>query len=143
MKYSDIALPAGWTIGPAYQASLHRLGKRYRLATVRDFTAPDGSVRTLPGRATAQAVEDIQRTLANYGEQPAALAGKPRTDREIVLQTEALARAVLGLLGYEAPKTTALRKSKNPRAALAWQIASLAQRHLTDTNPEDAVEATE
>lgn len=66
-----------------------------------------------------------------------------RTDREIVEQTNTLAREFYSMLGYVVPAThrfyDAERIDYHPQEALCWAMACHAQRELTSTDPDDAL----
>lgn len=67
-----------------------------------------------------------------------------RTDHEVVEQTNALARVLLGLVGYEVPEgyrfDQDLGRPGRGRSVLAWQLARAAQIELTDTDPDEALQ---
>lgn len=67
----------------------------------------------------------------------------PRTDEEIVEQTNELARSLIGLVGYEYPEGLAFwiqsDKPGQSRRRLAWDLACEAQNRLTATDPNDAL----
>lgn len=78
MNYTNLLLPAGWAISKPYRATWIQAGKRTTHPTVRDFTNPhDDAVRVLPASLTVEALEEVQRILANYGAPAAVLAAKP------------------------------------------------------------------
>jgi hypothetical protein len=63
-----------------------------------------------------------------------------RTPREIIDQTNALARALLSLRGFEVPDGHRFDSSDDPRSQIAWEGARAAQLLLTDTDPNDALQ---
>ena len=62
-----------------------------------------------------------------------------RTDQEIVEQTEQLARAFAEADHLLFRTGTLYRESKDPRLQHYWRMACIAQCHLTQTDPEDAL----
>jgi hypothetical protein len=66
-----------------------------------------------------------------------------RTDREIVVQTNALAREFYLMLGYSVPVTHCFydnaRPNYHPQEAMCWAMACTAQKELTNTDPDDAL----
>lgn len=67
-------------------------------------------------------------------------ASEGRTDREIVDQTEDLAREFLRVVFQrELPLSVRIRDNDNPRAKQVWAMACYAQELLTDTDVENAV----
>lgn len=90
--------------------------------------------------ATAQAIierhrRELQHVLRQYGEQTER---QPRTDAEIIAQTENLAAKLLDWRWDGILESGSFRDSKNPRAASCWAMACSAQELLTDTDPENA-----
>lgn len=63
-----------------------------------------------------------------------------RTDREIVEQTNVLARQLYRLRGYVVPEGYRFDQSTHPHAQEAWAGACAAQLLLTATDPDDALE---
>ena len=65
----------------------------------------------------------------------------PRTAKQIVDQTHALAEAFYKHLGYVHNRSIHgnLYESQHPMEQSMWHIACLAQIELTDTDPEDAL----
>lgn len=61
-----------------------------------------------------------------------------RTSKEIVDQTEELARKIAEIMGYKIVRTGRMIFSRNPRVQMCWQMACAAQEILTYTDPEDA-----
>ena len=64
----------------------------------------------------------------------------PRTDQEILDQTNVLARQLYGLRGYDAPVGYRFDQATHPHEVQAWLGACAAQRLLTQTDPEDALD---
>lgn len=62
-----------------------------------------------------------------------------RTDREIIEQTNELARRLYALRGYVVAEGYRFDQSHHPRAREAWEGARAAQLILTDTDPNDAL----
>ena len=62
-----------------------------------------------------------------------------RTDKQIVYQTNELARQLYLLRGYEAREGYRFDQATHPHEVEAWEGACAAQRLLTDTDPNDAV----
>jgi hypothetical protein len=62
-----------------------------------------------------------------------------RTNKEIIDQTNELARRLLSLQGFKVPDGHRFEHSRNPRDIIAWAGAREAQLLLTDTDPHDAV----
>jgi len=66
-----------------------------------------------------------------------------RTDREIVNQTNALARIFYKMLSHEVDAEHRFydvsRENYHPQEAMCWSMACAAQRELTATDPDDAV----
>jgi len=66
-----------------------------------------------------------------------------RTDREIVNQTNALARVFYKMLGHEVTADHLFyetsRQNYHPQEAMCWSMACAAQRELTATDPDDAI----
>lgn len=93
-------------------------------------------------RAThPQLAADIE---AEFGAQAAQadVRGAARTDEKIVQQTEELAAELARLDGYELKGET-YRNSLSARPRRYWERACIAQRLLTNTDPEDAASAIE
>lgn len=63
---------------------------------------------------------------------------KPRTAREIVDQTNALARLFYMSHGYVVPEGFDFRESSHPQEFGMWNLACIAQEELTGTSVEDA-----
>lgn len=66
-----------------------------------------------------------------------------RTDREIVEQTNELARQLYRLRGYEVAEGYRFDRAFHPHAREAWAAACAAQVMLTDTDPNDAIQGEE
>lgn len=66
-----------------------------------------------------------------------SLLPAPRTDQEIIDQTEQLARTFGEMAGYSLFEP--FQSSNNPRAADAWRKACVAQELLTGTDVENAI----
>jgi hypothetical protein len=68
---------------------------------------------------------------------------KPRTDEEIVEQTNELARSLIMIVGYVIGPDVEIWKNRNEpgnsRRRLAWDLACEAQQRLTATDPNDAL----
>lgn len=66
---------------------------------------------------------------------------RSRTDEEIVLQTNDLARIMLRLMGtgYEVPEGWKFYEALDPRSARAWRDACTVQEFMTATDPNDAL----
>lgn len=62
-----------------------------------------------------------------------------RTDKEIVDQTEALARKFAEMNGWQVPPRKKMSDSVNPRFLVFWEMACQAQKVLTNTDPSDAL----
>jgi hypothetical protein len=62
----------------------------------------------------------------------------PRTPKEIVDQTNALARLFYLAQGYQVPEGFDFRKSRHPQELCMWHLACIAQEELTATSVEDA-----
>ncbi|MGX0940270.1 hypothetical protein ACUXQ2_006369 [Cupriavidus metallidurans] len=62
-----------------------------------------------------------------------------RTDKQVVEQTNELARQLYELLGYHVRQGYRFDKATHPHEVEAWRGACAAQRLLTDTDPEDAL----
>ena len=65
--------------------------------------------------------------------------GKPRTELEIVNQTNDLARIILTQNGYDVPKGHKFSDDANPRSKSSWQRACEIMEHMTATDPNDAL----
>lgn len=66
-------------------------------------------------------------------------AERPRTDRQIVEQTNELARQFGRILGWETTPGVQIYREVNPRARDFWNLACAAQEALTATDPNDAL----
>ena len=66
-----------------------------------------------------------------------------RTDREIVEQTNELARKLYRLRGYVVAEGYRFDKATHPHMREAWAGACEAQQLLTDTDPNDALDDEE
>ena len=62
-----------------------------------------------------------------------------RTDREIVNQTNDLARVLYRLRGYDVPIGYKFELATHPHEREAWEGACSAQIILTETDPRDAL----
>lgn len=62
-----------------------------------------------------------------------------RTDREIVNQTNDLARVLYRLRGYTVPIGYKFELATHPHEREAWEGACEAQIILTETDPKDAL----
>lgn len=62
-----------------------------------------------------------------------------RTEREIIDQTNALARKLYALRGYKVREGYRFDRATHPHEVEAWQGACAAQLMLTETDPEDAL----
>ena len=69
------------------------------------------------------------------------ITDKPRTDEEIVKQTNDLARICLAHVGtgFEAPAGHKFYDAQDPRSKAAWQRACEIMEHMTATDPNDAL----
>jgi hypothetical protein len=63
-----------------------------------------------------------------------------RTPQQIVDQTNNLARVLYRLRGYVRPRGYRFDTAKHPQEVEAWSGACEAQRLLTDTDPDDALQ---
>lgn len=68
---------------------------------------------------------------------------KVRTDREIVDQTNELARRLYEDQGYAVPTGYRFDQAEHPHERAAWNWACIAMVYLTETDPEDALIALE
>lgn len=66
-----------------------------------------------------------------------------RTDREIIEQTNELARRLYALRGYAVAEGYRFDRAFHPHAREAWAGACVAQQLLTDTDPDDALSEEE
>ena len=70
-----------------------------------------------------------------------------RTDREIVAQTNALARAFYLTLGYKVADDHRFydfeRTNYHPQERMCWDMACMAQIELTATDPGDALDGVD
>jgi hypothetical protein len=73
------------------------------------------------------------------------ILGVPRTDEEIVEQTNVLARLALRFLGtgYEVADDHRFYDEPDPRSQKAWAFACEIQELMTATDPNDALSAAE
>ncbi|KVD92980.1 hypothetical protein WS63_08070 [Burkholderia stagnalis] len=62
-----------------------------------------------------------------------------RTDIEVVEQTNALARKLYAIRGYDVPEDYRFDRATHAHEVEAWQGACAAQLLLTDTDPDDAL----
>lgn len=62
-----------------------------------------------------------------------------RTDEFVVAQTNALARELYALRGYEVAEDYRFDRATHPREVEAWEGACCAQLLLTDTDPKVAL----
>ena len=62
-----------------------------------------------------------------------------RTARQIIDQTNILARRLYSLWGYTVPEGYRFDSATHPQEIAAWEAACEAQIVLTDTDPMDAV----
>ncbi|MBR8189046.1 hypothetical protein KDW82_08240 [Burkholderia vietnamiensis] len=62
-----------------------------------------------------------------------------RTEKDVIDQTNALARKLYAIRGYEAPEGYRFDRATHPHEVEAWQGACAAQILLTETDPEDAL----
>lgn len=62
-----------------------------------------------------------------------------RTEREIIDQTNALARRLYEIRGYEIREGYRFDLATHPHEVEAWEGACAAQLMLTDTDPRDAL----
>ena len=66
-----------------------------------------------------------------------------RTPREIVDQTNELAREFYMMVGCEVPSGYRFDKARHPQERGCWAMACAAQLMLTDTDVEDVMEEEE
>lgn len=66
-----------------------------------------------------------------------------RSPREIVDQTNQLARQLYALRGYVVPEGYCFATAKHPHQREAWAGAREAQLLLTETDPDDALQELE
>ena len=66
-------------------------------------------------------------------------AKEPRTDLQVVMDCNELAREFYQLHGYVVPEGYRFDQASHPQEQLMWRLASLATVALTDTDPEDAL----
>ena len=65
---------------------------------------------------------------------------KPRTVKEIILQTNELARQFYAEMGYvESRKDFMFYASQHPTERLMWKFACMAQLELTETDPDELI----
>lgn len=64
---------------------------------------------------------------------------KPRTEREIVDQTNRLARDFYAMMGYEVGPDYRFYDSDHPQAEMCWEMAVKAQDELTATDVDNAL----
>jgi hypothetical protein len=70
-----------------------------------------------------------------------AMLEKPERDaREIVDQTNFLARLFYARMGNSVRPGYDFRTATHPQEQMCWDLAVLAQRELTDTDVDDAVQ---
>ena len=67
----------------------------------------------------------------------------PRTEQEIVNQTNQLAREFYAKRGYQVPDGYRFDEATHPHEVEAWEMACMAQRLLTSTDPVDALDNLE
>lgn len=70
------------------------------------------------------------------------VAGMPRTDQQIVEQTNEIARIIYAFMGYNVPQGTEFHTetiNRHPQERQCWQAACEIQRLMTQTDPEDAL----
>lgn len=84
----------------------------------------------------------IELEAATALEELQARVPAPRSDLEIVEQTEELARELAQQDGFTLESGN-FRRSQNPRVITYWERACTAQRLLTGTDPEDAIDNIE
>lgn len=63
-----------------------------------------------------------------------------RTDQQIIDQTNELARRLYAIRGYQAQAGYRFDRATHPHEAEAWSGACEAQRLLTGTDPDDALD---
>jgi hypothetical protein len=94
--------------------------------------------------------ERVETCLAAATERNAVRPGEPvstnrpeerktRSEREVIDQTNELARKLYGIRGYSAREGYRFDQATHPHEVEAWQGACAAQILLTDTDPEDAL----
>lgn len=62
-----------------------------------------------------------------------------RTAKQIVNQTNEMARHFYKCLGYEGAKGFRFDRSRHPTEYAMWKMACIAQEMLTDTDPENSL----
>lgn len=62
-----------------------------------------------------------------------------RTDRQIIDQTNDLARLIYLIRGYSVREGYRFDQATHPHEVEAWEAACAAQRMLTDTDPMDVL----
>lgn len=65
------------------------------------------------------------------------------TAKEILDQTNELARRLYGMQGYKVPEGYRFDRAKHPHERACWAMAVEAQALLTDTYVEDAINELE
>lgn len=60
-----------------------------------------------------------------------------RSDKEVIDQTNELARKFYEHMGYEVPSGYRFDRARHPQERLCWVMACTAQDTLTDTDPND------
>lgn len=81
-----------------------------------------------------QAVEELLQVYNSLGS---------RTAQEIVDQTNALARELAAARGWSSPEGYRFDEAKTSRERGMWIDACIAQRALTETDPDDAISELE
>ena len=66
-----------------------------------------------------------------------------RSDKEIVDQTNDLARKFYSVLGYNSKKNFKFQNAIHPQEIAMWQMACIAQEVLTNTDVENCIEELE
>ncbi|WP_417212106.1 hypothetical protein [Acinetobacter venetianus] len=65
---------------------------------------------------------------------------KPRSTKEIIEQTNALARQFYAEMGYVETRTEFMfYASQHPTEKLMWRLACIAQLELTETDPDELI----
>lgn len=66
-----------------------------------------------------------------------------RTNKQIVKQTNDLARAFYQALGYQVKEGYRFDRARHPQEIGMWRLACIAQEMLTDTDAENALAEVE
>lgn len=121
-------------------ASIHGISREQALSVLFADNVPDGvHAKDL---YWADCNEMAGLSMKELGLKPWSPLGtqKMRADREIVDQTNALARDFCRAMGYSVPDGFRFDKATHPTELLCWTMACRAQQILTQTDPEDALQ---